>query len=167
MPTLDAALAANRQAMTKFLTKACTVPAGRWAQPVTPGKWSPAQIADHVAVSYEVAVRALKGDTGIGSAPWFLRPIARAFAFTSVLNRGAFPEKMRGPASFAPSISHPTYDASVIRMEAAVADLEMHTREMANAGKTTFTHPVFGELSVVDYVKYSELHTKHHQEQLG
>ena len=167
MPTLDSALIANRQAVVAFLTKACTVPAERWVHPVEPGKWSPAQIADHVSISYEVAVRALKGDATNGSAPWFLRPIARAYAFTSVLKNGAFPEVMRGPPSFAPSTSHPTYDASVIRMEAAVADLEAHTREMAGAGADTFVHPVFGRLIVTDYVRYSELHARHHQAQLG
>ena len=166
MPDLEASLSANRQAVASFLSKARSVASTPWAQPVAAGKWSPAQIADHVAVAYEVAFRALKGDKTMGSAPRFLRPIVRAVGFTKILKKGAFPAKMKGPPVFAPSAAHQPYDASAARMEAALAKLESEARAMAHAGRHAFEHPYFGRVDVSDYVRFSELHTKHHEQQL-
>ena len=166
MPDLDASLSANRQAAASFLSTARSVEVARWAQPIASGKWSPAQLADHVAIAYEVAVRALKGDPTMQSAPRFLRPIIRAVGFNSILKKGAFPDRTRGPKVFAPSTAHPAYEVSAARMEAAVASLESQTREMARAGQLAFEHPVFGQIGVAEYVRFSELHTRHHALQL-
>src|SRR5579871_4050407 len=98
MPTLDDAIAANRAAGKKFLSTARTVAKEKWAQPVAPGKWSPAQILDHVAVATEVALRAIKGDASMGSIPRFLRFLPRTLGFNPTIKSGRFPEKQRGPA---------------------------------------------------------------------
>jgi hypothetical protein len=37
---------------------------------------------------------------------------------------------------------------------------------MAAAGRRTFEHPIFGQLDVADYVRYGELHARHHEGQL-
>ena len=55
MAGLDDALTLNRDAAQRFLATARAVPPERWVTPVAPGKWSPAQIVDHVATSTEVA----------------------------------------------------------------------------------------------------------------
>ena len=52
------------------------------------------------------------------------------------------------------------------RMEAALVRLESQTREMARAGRHVFDHPVFGKIGVAEYVRFSELHARHHQLQL-
>jgi hypothetical protein len=166
IPDFEVALAANRQAMANFLTTARSVANERWAEPIAPGKWSSAQIADHVAVAYEVAVRALKGEAGIRSAPRLLRPVVRAVAFTGILRKGAFPEKSKGPRVFAPSSGHPGFETTAARMETAVASLESQVRSMQSAARHTFEHPIFGRIGVADYVKFSELHAKHHEQQL-
>jgi hypothetical protein len=166
MSDLESCLSANRQAMAGFLAAAKSVASPQWTQPIAPGKWSPAQIADHVAVSYEIAARALAGDSKIGSAPRFLRPIVRAVGFTRILRNGAFPERMKGPPVFAPSTGHPSYDASAARVEKAVAGLESRARDMARTGTHSFDHPFFGRVSVADYIRFSELHARHHELQL-
>jgi hypothetical protein len=166
MSDLESRLSANRAAMSSFLAAAKSVASEQWAQPVAPGKWSPAQIADHVAISYEVAVRVIAGDSKMGSAPRFVRPIVRAVGFNRILRNGAFPEKLKGPQVFAPSTGHPSYEASAARLEKAVASLESQARDMARAGARGFDHPIFGRVSVADYVRFSELHARHHESQL-
>jgi hypothetical protein len=163
---LDDALAANRDAATRFLATARQIPTEKWAEPVAPGKWSPAQIVDHVAVTTEAALRAIKGDTSMGSIPRFLRVIPRALGFTPTLRKGKFPEKQRGPAVFAPSRGHPAFDASAARLERALSALESHVRELAKAGTQEFEHSIFGRVSVVDYIRFGALHTEHHERQL-
>jgi hypothetical protein len=166
MSALDDAIAANRDAAKTFLSTARAVAKEKWAQPVAPGKWSPAQIVEHVAVSTEIALKAIRGDKGLGSFPRLLRPIPRAMVFNSTLKKGAFPDRMRGPAIFAPSKDHVPYEQSAARLERAIADLENHTRDAAKAGKDVFEHGFFGRLKVADYVHFNGLHTRHHEQQL-
>lgn len=166
MSALDDAIAANREAAKRFLSTARSVAREKWATPVAPGKWSPAQIVDHVATSTEVALKTIKGDKSMGSFPRFFRAIPRAMVFNSTLKKGAFPAKMRGPAIFAPSREHASLEASAARLERAMSDLEVHVRDMAKAGKHAFEHGFFGSLKVADYVRFNGLHTDHHEQQL-
>ena len=166
MSALDDAIAANREAAQKFLSTARTVAKEKWAAPVAPGKWSPAQILDHVAVTAEVSLKAIKGDASMGSIPRFLRFIPRVFGFNPTIKKGRFPEKQRGPAIFAPSTGHPSYEAGAARLESAVSALEQHTRDLAKAGTLAFEHSFFGAVTIADYVCFNALHTTHHEEQL-
>jgi hypothetical protein len=166
MSALDDAIAANREAAKKFVSTARTVAKEKWAAPIAPGKWSPAQIVEHVAISTEVALKAIKGDKTVGSFPRLFRAVPRAMVFNPTLKKGAFPKGMKGPAIFAPSKEHVSLDASAARIERAVANLEAHVRDLAKAGKDAFDHGFFGRLKVADYVRFNGLHTNHHEKQL-
>jgi len=166
MSALEDALTANREAAKKFLATARELAKEKWAEPIAPGKRSPAQIVDHLAVSAEVQLKAILGDKSMGSIPSFLRPLPRALIFKPVLKKGVFPEKTRAPAVFDSSKEHLSYDFSAARLERAIADLESHVREMAKHGKDAFDHGFFGRLSIVDYLRFNTLHTAHHEKQL-
>lgn len=166
MPALDDALVANREAAKRFLATAHAVAREKWAAPVAPGKWSPAQITEHVALSTEVALKAIKGDPSMGSIPSFLRWLPRKLGFDPTIKKGRFPEKQRGPAIFKPSDAHTSYDISAARFERAIADLESHARELARAGTHAFEHSFFGRVAIADYVKFNALHSEHHERQL-
>ena len=51
----------NHQAVDAFLTAARTVPAVQWGKARAPGKWSPAQVAEHLALTYEINRGVLHG----------------------------------------------------------------------------------------------------------
>jgi hypothetical protein len=163
---LDDAINANRQAAQRFLATARAVASAKWSTPIAPGKWSPAQIVDHVAISTEVALRAIKEDKTVGSFPRLLRGIPRAMVFNKTLKAGQFPSGMRGPKIFAPSGEHFAFEKSKERLERAVEQLESHVRTMAKSGKESFEHGFFGKLSVADYVRFNGLHSEHHEKQL-
>jgi hypothetical protein len=163
---LEDAIAENRAAATRLLATARGVPKEKWAQPVAPRKWSPAQIVDHIVVATEVALKAIKGDASMGSIPRFLRFIPRVFGFNATIKKGKFPEKQRGPAAFAPSTGHPTYEASAERLERALVALEMHIRALAAANTHSFEHSFFGRVGVADYVRFGAFHMVHHEKQL-
>jgi hypothetical protein len=165
MSALEDAITANRDAAKRFLATARGVAKEKWAQPVAPGKWSPAQIADHVAVTMEVSLKAIKGDTSMGSIPRFVRFIPRVFGFNATIKKGKFPEKQRGPAIFAPSSGHPTYEASSERLERALVALETHARQLAAANTHSFEHSFFGRVGVADYIRFGALHLVHHEKQ--
>src|SRR5665213_379447 len=117
MSDLDDALAANREVAKNFLVTARHVAKEKWASPIAPGKWSPAQITEHVALSTEVALKAIKGDKSMGSIPAFLRWLPRKLGFDPTIKKGRFPEKQRGPAILKPSDTHANYEVSAARYD--------------------------------------------------
>lgn len=166
MAEIEDVIAENRRATDQFLRTAGQVPPAHWAQPVSPGKWSPAQIVDHIAVTTEVALKAINGDPSMGSIPKFLRFLPRKLGFDPVIKKGRFPEKQRGPAVFAPSTGHPSYDVSVERLNKAIAALETHVRGLMAQNQHSFEHSFFGRVSIADYIRFGTLHTQHHERQL-
>ena len=166
MTEIEDVVAENRKATENFLAMARAVPKEKWEQPVAPGKWSPAQIVDHIAVTTEVALKAIKGDPSMGSIPKFLRFLPRKLGFDPTIKKGRFPEKQRGPAVFAPSTGHPSYDASVEKLNRAIVALETHVRGVMAQNQHSFEHSFFGRVSIPDYIRFGTLHTQHHERQL-
>jgi hypothetical protein len=166
MAEIEDVIAENRKAIEHFLAAARKVPPEKWAQPVAPGKWSPAQIVDHIAVTTEVALKAINGDASMGSIPKFLRFIPRKLGFDPTITRGRFPEKQRGPAVFAPSKGNPSYETSVEKLNRAMAALETHVRGRMAKGEHFFEHSFFGRVSIPDYIRFGTLHVQHHERQL-
>ena len=165
MPQLTQVLQLNRDADHAILERARGIPVDRWAAPRAPGKWSPAQVTDHVGVSTRVARDAVAMKPGLGSIPGFLRPIARTFFLTPALKNG-FPKKGKGPPIFAPAHDPMPRPDLIARIDSEVTDFERETREMEKGGKTSFVHGFFGEVSLADYVMFNALHFDHHREQL-
>jgi uncharacterized damage-inducible protein DinB len=61
MADLETALHTHRQAVQALLAAAREVPEARWTRPRAEGKWSPGQIAEHLALAYESAREVLHG----------------------------------------------------------------------------------------------------------
>jgi len=163
---LASALQASRRAAEQFSASARAVPDAAWSTPRAPGKWTTAQIVEHVAISIDVARRAIRGEEKFPPVPRFLRPLARAIAFTPVIRRGRFPEKSRTTASFLPSPQPAPRDALLARLASALDAFEREVQERDRTGKVRFEHGVFGTLALGDYVRFVELHILHHREQL-
>lgn len=160
MADLQATLHAHHQAVEAFLAAARAVPATHWVKPRLPGKWSPGQVAEHLALAYEVSRGVFDGQYSGASAPRFLRPLIRRFGLRPVLLRGRFIPGSKSPESFRPSDSP---DVLLVRLRAA---MEAFEAEAASAGAGTVNHPFFGRISVVDFVRLQDIHTVHHRGQL-
>jgi hypothetical protein len=165
--SIDLALAENVRAMARFIAAARAVPGTAWSVPVKPAAWTPAQIVEHVAITTEAAAAAVRGE-GFGKVPFIMplfRPMLRNW-FSGVMKRGAFPAQSKGPPVLKPSDSPPALDVTIARLERGVRNAESTVRDFAARGDGTFKHPVFGRLSVVDYVRFGAIHAVHHAEQL-
>src|SRR6187431_546153 len=106
MTEIETALADNRAAIEEFVATARGIDAAKWSAPLTPGKWSPAQIAEHLAITYEYNRKVVTGTAGKG-APAFLQPLARWFVVTKTLKAGAFTRKGKAPKIFQPTAAPP------------------------------------------------------------
>src|SRR5207237_10753058 len=79
MTDMDGVLGATRGAVAN-LVLAAEARADVWTVPRAPGKWSPSQLAEHVARSLEESANEVAGGASkVPNLPSFLKPIALAF----------------------------------------------------------------------------------------
>jgi hypothetical protein len=157
MAEINAALAACKDATDRLIAAAETSgPA--WATPRAPGKWSPSQIVEHVARSLEESANVAAGrPSKFPKLPAILHPVVRGFLFKRVLRNSAFP-KARTNKAMDPASGPATPAEGRVRLEAAQRKFDAACRELASRGGTT----IFGAVGVEDYIRFMELHTRHH-----
>lgn len=161
---INTALEANRSAVTELIgaSEKC---AANWAAPRMPGKWSPSQIAEHVARALEESANVASGaPSKFPTLPRFVRPLVRTLFFNRVLKKGTFPKAKTGKA-FDPANGPVTPAEARVRLAAALASFDEACRATAAAGRkveSTF----FGAVSVEDYAMFQALHTRHHCRQM-
>jgi len=164
MTGIDSALAAHRNAVGD-LVRAAERSAGTWTIPRAPGKWSPAQVVEHVARALEESAHVVAGaPSKFPTLPPFLRPLARAMFFNRVLSKNAFPNAKTGKA-FDPASGPGTPAAARVRLEAAREAFDQACRDRAASGKKVES-TIFGTVSVEDYARFQELHARHHCSQM-
>lgn len=165
MSDVSTALAANRAAVDAFLT-AADAAALHWTQPRAPGKWSPSQVVEHLARSYEESANLVAGQPSrFPTIPSFFRPMVRGLFFNRILKKGAFPRARTAPY-FDPSSGPPSPAEGRTRLQDALSKFEQACQANGASG-ATLTSGVFGPVAVIDYVRFQELHALHHRKQLA
>ncbi len=163
MADLEALLQTHHQSVEEFLAAARAVPPAEWGRPRAPGKWSPGQVAEHLALAYEVNCGLLHGSPPPMTAPRWLRPLIRKFLLAPVLRRGRFIPGSKSPRVFRPGPVPAAPAQLLTRLAAATAAFE---GDAASLGAPTIDHPFFGRLPIGDFVQLQEIHTRHHRGQL-
>ena len=167
MPDLTSLLAANRAAVDELLATAERAGA-QWTTPRTPGKWSPAQVVEHVARSLEEAGNVVAGKPSkLPSLPGFIRPLAGWF-LRRVVRTGNFPKaktnRAMNPTGSTSGVPATPADARA-RLDSAFATFERECKARVAAGRPVES-PAFGVVSVEEYARFTELHTRHHTKQI-
>lgn len=163
MPDLDALLLANRAAVDELLLAAERCESA-WTVPRAPGKWSPSQIVEHVARALEEGGNVVQERPAkLPKLPFFLRPIGRMF-FTRVLKTERFP-KAKATRAMNPISGPATVAEGRTRLLEALEVFERDCRGRASAGGT-LRSPAFGTVTVEEYARFVELHTRHHTKQM-
>ena len=157
-------LAANRAAVDDLIAAADRTGAA-WTTPRAPGKWSPSQVVEHVARALEESANVVAGTPSkFPTFPTMLRPIVRGLFFNRVLRKGRFP-KAKTTKALDPATGPATPAEARRRLEGALAQFDQACRTRAASGQI-ITSTLFGAVSVEDYAKFQELHTRHHRAQL-
>ena len=165
MADIDAALEASREAIQQMiLTGERCGPA--WTAPRAPGKWSPSQIVEHVARSLEESANMAAGRLSkFPRLPAVVHPIVRGLLFKRVLRKGAFP-KAKTNKAMNPASGPANSAEGRARLETAHKRFEAACRQIASHGGRMRT-TIFGAVAVEDYVRFMELHTRHHGKQMA
>jgi hypothetical protein len=164
MADINAALTAHRTACDE-LFKAAERTGSAWSTPRAPGKWSPAQIIEHVARSLDESAHAVAGKpSNFTSFPAPLRPIVRGLLFRRVLHKRVFP-KAKTFKAFDPENGSATPAEARRRLDEAIARFEQACKARVSAGQV-MNSTVFGRVAVEDYAVFQEIHAVHHRKQI-
>jgi hypothetical protein len=161
---IEIALTASRHAADELIAHATSC--GRpWEEPCAPGKWSPSQIVEHVTRSFDASAHVAAGrPSAFPSIPRLLHPLLR-IVFRRLLRRGVFP-KGRTTKAMNPAAGAATPADGRTRLMAAHERFEVSCRALAHRGAQMNT-PMFGAVAVADFVRFMELHTRHHNRQIA
>jgi DinB family protein len=165
MTDIDIALAGSKDAIEQMIV-AGERTGSAWTTPRAPGKWSPSQIVEHVARSLEESANMAAGrPSKFPTLPAVIRPVVRSLLFNRVLRNAAFPkaktnkamDPVSGPAT--PAEGRARLDTAHQKFEEACRQIASHDGRI----RTT----IFGVVSVRDYVRFMEIHTRHHNKQMA
>lgn len=168
MTELETAIAENRSAIDDFVAAVGALEPAAWQVSRGEGAWSPAQIAEHLAIIYEFNRQVIAG-----TAPGLplllrpvLRPLLRRIVITNTLKNGRFTRKGKTPPMLRPSAAPPAPEQVVTRLMKAVSGLEADIRSRHPEGRHTVAHPAFGTIGTADWMQVQAIHVRHHRDQL-
>ncbi len=164
MSDINAALDASKDAKEQLIIAGERTKTA-WTSPRAPGKWSPSQIVEHVARSLEESANMAAGrPSKFPRLPGVVHPIVRGLLFKRVLRNAAFP-KAKTNKAMNPASGPATLAEGRARLETAHQKFDAACRQIAAHGERMRT-TMFGAVAVEDYVRFMELHTRHHGKQM-
>lgn len=158
------ALRVHDSAALAFAAAAAAVEPEAWDRPVAEGKWSPAQITDHLIQTYDVVLREVAGGGGMKVRTSFLiRLFLRLTYKPRILRGGWFPAGAPAPREIRPGKTSPSQQDGValFRQRAKELDAAVQGRPEARV-----THAFFGALAPAEGVLFCARHIEHHARQL-
>ena len=164
MADISTALTASKEAIDQLIVAGeRTGPA--WTSARAPGKWSPSQIVEHVARSLEESANMAAGrPSKFPKLPAVIHPVVRGLLFKRVLRKAGFP-KAKTNKAMNPASGPATPVEGRARLETAHKTFDEACRQIAAHGGRMRT-TIFGAVPVEDYVRFMELHTRHHGKQM-
>jgi uncharacterized damage-inducible protein DinB len=158
----------HSRAVEAFTRAAQDLPADAWTRPLQPGRWSPAEIAEHVSLAYEVLLRELSGGPGMAVRTRFWqRGLLRLTVLPRLLRRGAFPAGARAPRETRPAGPRPDRAAAIAAFQDLARRIETRIDDaFRDRPGTRLTHAYFGALSLEEALMMCARHLDHHRGQL-
>ncbi len=165
--TFAAAAAAHRAALSAFIAAAESVPAAAWNASSHADKWTPAQITEHLRLSY-VTVRAeLAGSGGFRvRTSWWRQRLMRWLYLPQILRQGRMPAGVPATREIRPS-GGPYVQQDLLQALRAEGESLLGQLEALQADRdVTLTHPFLGKLNLLEGLGLSTAHIHHHRTQL-
>lgn len=157
----------HRDAVDRFVGSAMAVLEARWAEAAAPGKWSPAEIAEHLSLTYDGVLRELAGGPGVRVRVKGLKLLVlRLLVMPKFLGQGFVPPGVRAPSEVVPQKADRDRGASLARFQERAGEFErvIGGRLADRAGR--ISHPFFGRLTMSQGLRFVEVHLRHHTKQL-
>ncbi len=157
----------HREAVARFAERLDGIDAERWRTPRGPGAWSPAEVAEHILLSFEVVIAELEGRGGVTvrTGP-FMRTILRWVLLPHILFHRSVPLRARAPREVRPVGFGAGPAEAAARIRERAADFEAMIEKAASDPGAVVTHPYFGRLRPLQALRFSAVHLDHHRRQV-
>lgn len=131
------------------------------------GKWNAAQIVDHLAIAIEGSATTFASRATKPAMTRRPRSLPQTMAWHWVATTGYFGPPRRAPEMTLPGVS-PDRAATETRLRTGVAAFVTLERELlpARARDLFVKHPVFGDLTLPEFMTFHVRHAEHHARQI-
>jgi DinB family protein len=162
--TWEEIAALHDSAANDLAAAAVRVPADRWLAARAEGKWSPAEVVEHLNLVYDVLLRELDGGAGMQlRTKWWQRVMLRFTILPKILRGDGFPVGARAPKETRPVLSTTDQRELIARFRERASRFAAVTA----AGRSKrITHAYFGAAKVPESVLLVARHIEHHTKQL-
>ena len=165
----DDAYKLHTGAAADFAEAAARIPGDLWVVPREEGKWSPAEIVEHVSLAYDVLLRELAGGPGmaIRTKAW-QRLLLKLTMVPGLLRGKPFPKGARSPRETRPALTTTDQAAAISSFRERAARFDAAALEAHRSGRRVrLTHAYFGSASLRHATILCARHVQHHRNQLN
>lgn len=159
----ERAVREHRAALSAFREIAEGAEQAWWREPVGEGKWTRAQVAEHLVLTYQAVLREVeRGEAMAPRVGGAFRTVLRWLLLPHVLFHRSIPVRARAPREARPSPEG--LDAAVAgeRLPALGVELEGALGRRRGA---YVTHPYFGRVPALRALRFLTVHIEHHLRQ--
>lgn len=167
-PTIDGAAADHRAEVAAAAEAFAAVPDGAWERPLGDGKWSPAEISQHLVLAFEKLTRELHGGPSVTfMVPAWKRAVFRRLFLGRMLRGHWWPSGVKAPPEARPEPPIPSRSEARTRLGESADGFERAIRDAHAKRHPGITHPYLGRLAPAVALRFFALHTRHHRLQLA
>jgi hypothetical protein len=156
-------------ALAAYLDAAERIPDAAWMQPYAPGKWTPAEITEHLTMTYRVFIGEVNGGPGMRlKLTPFRRRMLKLLLLPHMLYHRTFPRRAPAPRELRPDAASLQPKARALADMRALGDRFIAEAEKARAGGwDQVTHPYFGAIDLTRGMRLCSVHIEHHTRQIA
>jgi len=161
------ALARHAASAAAYRETADAISSSSWSVPLGEGKWSPAQVTEHLNRTYKVVIGELSGEKGIRiRSPWLLRQVLRHTVLRSIYRKRQLPKGARAPSEVIPKEVEGTQSELLDRFRKLARQFQEVAESNAGKDGRKLTHHIFGEIDPLRGIDFIAIHIEHHHRQI-
>jgi hypothetical protein len=160
-------IADHRAALDAFLARVASLEPAIWSSPRAEDKWSPAEVSEHLRLTYSTLLAELQEKGGFRiRTRWWQRQLLRLFYLPGILRTGRMGRLAPAPREIRPADA--AYDQSST-LDHLRREGHAFLQALGATDLSTFkglTHPFFGRLAPLEMLRVVTIHVRHHHEQV-
>ena len=161
------ALARHAASAAAYRETADAISSASWSVPLGEGKWSPAQVTEHLNRTYKVVIGELSGEKGIRiRTPWLLRQVLRQTVLRSIYRKRQLPKGARAPSEVIPKEVDGSQSELIERFRSLATQFEQVAQSNVGKEGRKLTHHIFGEIDALRGIDFVTIHIEHHHRQI-
>ena len=164
----EAAAEEHQVALAAYVDAAEGLPEAAWTEPWAAGKWTRAEVTEHLCLAYEALLTELR--TGVGMkprlSPW-RQKVTRWILLPHILHHRTFPVRAVAPRETRPASAQADRFAALRRLRVLAERFEAELDGARRAGAVALTHPYFGAVEPIKGLRFCAVHLDHHRRQVA